>query len=379
MEDTDKMKTNYDPLGDNRPLRILILEDSELDVELIRSKLQNEFDFIDRVVYDKEAFSKEIIEFNPDIILSDYSMPQFNGLEALAILKTSKIQRPFIVVTGAIDEETAVLCIKAGADDYLLKDRLARLPAAIRQSIKQNKIELEKEIASIDLALSHMRLRELLNRLEWIRDDEKKRISMEIHDQLGQELTASKLGLFYLKQQLESKSEMDEKDKAISIKINELIALSGNTINTVRRIAHQLRPVILDDLGLIPALEWMTKNFNETTDISWKINVDIKPIDFSDKFTTAAFRIIQETITNVIRHSKASVCSISVNSNNGKLNFITRDNGVGFELESERANGKLGLFGIEERIKPWKGELNIITKKGKGTEVTVVFPLDLIC
>lgn len=368
----------YDPFSENRPLRILLVEDSDLDVELIRVKLRSEFEFIDEVVFDKDDYSKAIVAFNPDIILSDYSMPQFNGLEALEIMKRANLQRPFIIVTGAIDEETAVQCIKAGADDYLLKDRLTRLPEAIKQSINQKKNVLDKEIASIDLEFSHMRLRDLLNRLEWVRDDEKKRISMEIHDQLGQELTASKLGLFYLKQQINRNDNLKDRDEAISSKIDELIELSGNTIKTVRRIAHQLRPVILDDLGLIPALEWMIKNFNENTDISWQLITDINSIDFSDKFTTAAYRIVQETITNVVRHSKANFCTISINKNGNTLRLITKDNGVGFDINNVKANGKLGLFGIEERIKPWKGELEIKTEKGEGTEVTVSFPLNLI-
>ncbi len=369
---------SFDPFNENRPLRILIVEDSDLDVELIRLKLKKEFNFIDEVVYDEKAYSKTIEVFNPDIILSDYSMPQFNGLEALKILKASKIQRPFIIVTGAIDEETAVHCIKEGADDYLLKDRLTRLPAAIRQSIKQKRIAVEKEIASIDLEFSHLRLRDLLNRLEWIRDDEKKRISLEIHDQLGQELTASKLGLFYLKQQIENKDKSVERKENISKKINELIELSSNTIKTVRRIAHQLRPVILDDLGLIPALEWMIKNFNENTDISWRLVADINSLEFSDKFTTAAFRIIQETLTNVIRHSNAESCIVSITKDKQGLFFTIKDNGVGFDLALARVSDKLGLFGIEERIKPWNGVLKINTGKDSGSEVIVTFPLNLL-
>ena len=144
----------YDPFNEDRPLRILLVEDSELDVELIRAKLRPEFSYTDRVVYEREDFTKELENFEPDIILSDYSMPQFNGLEALEILKNSNFQRPFIIITGAIDEETAVSCIKAGADDYLLKDRLTRLPASIKQSVKQKRIEIAKEIATTDLAFS---------------------------------------------------------------------------------------------------------------------------------------------------------------------------------------------------------------------------------
>ena len=132
-------------LLNDAPLKILILEDSILDVELIRAKIQKDFKVLDQVVYDRPSFRNALLNFKPDVVLSDYSMPQFNGLEALEILQKSGNACPFIIVTGAIDEETAVACIKAGANDYLVKDRLTRLPSAIKHSIQQHRIALEKE------------------------------------------------------------------------------------------------------------------------------------------------------------------------------------------------------------------------------------------
>jgi len=482
-----------------KSLKILILEDSILDVELIRAKLKEEFYFEDRVVYSKEAFTNEIALFKPDIILSDYSMPQFNGLEALEIVQNSEYSCPFIIVTGALDEETAVSCIKAGANDYLVKDRLIRLPSAIRQSIQQHKITNEKEVTlraleesvrhflslgkaspdyvllitrdgylkysnrdelfnicirkgqniydklndvlgknirigveeavlkgknkaftteihrenntrffyrckishvfshenysefmlllnditdveevKMDLEISHLRLTELLSRLESIRDDEKKRISLEIHDQLGQELTAAKLGLFYLKKTFEQSQKEIENADILILKIDNLIELSGNTIKTVRRIAHQLRPTILDDLGLIPTIEWMVKNFNENTDISWRLKLGLSTEDFNQDFSLAAFRVVQEGITNVIRHSNASTCTISLSNNEDLFLINISDNGNGFNPNLVRGKGKLGLFGIEERIKPWKGDINIESEIGKGCIVKLSFPNKLI-
>ena len=499
MKDSNQVVESFDPLNMDKPLKILILEDSELDVELIRAKLKKEFKFEDEVVYDREAFVLALDTFIPDIVLSDYSMPQFDGFEALKLMQDSGLKRPFIIITGAIDEETAVSCIKAGADDYLLKDRLTRLPAAIKQSITQYQSYFEKERtrlaleesvrnflslgkvspdyvllitreglikysnhselfdqqveinqnvfsflsslhnykvkngldeayahgknqaftirintgeekdyffrcrismvfkeddyaefmlllnditdieeAKLDLEFTHLRLRDLLNRIEWIRDDEKKRISLEIHDQLGQELTANKLGLFYIKQQLKNEDENPDKIESIRNKVDDLIDLSGNTIKTVRRIAHQLRPIILDDLGLIPAVEWMIKNFNENTDISWQLNNDLDDVNFDNDFTTAAFRIVQETITNIVRHADANECSISFLIEDEQLIIKILDDGVGFDPLVEKGNGKLGLFGIEERIKPWNGILQINSKLGSGTQIITSFPINRI-
>lgn len=361
------------------PLKVLILEDSILDVELIRIKLKSEFEFTDRVVYDKVEYAKEIVKFIPDIILSDYSMPQFTGLEALTILQESSFNCPFIIITGAIDEETAVACIKAGADDYLLKDRLVRLPAAIRQSILQHNISKEKEETRKELEVSHILLRDLFKRLELVRDEEKKRISMEIHDQLGQELTANKLGLFYLKQQLSNEGNIEERINSIREKIEDLIGLSGNTIKTVRKIAHQLRPVILEDLGLLPAIESMIKGINENGDINWKIQNEIHDQQLQKDFIPIAYRIVQETVTNIIRHANANECSIHFKRGKNKLRIKIKDNGIGFDPKEQKTNGKLGLFGIEERISPWQGKMKIESKINIGTEIVISFPLSIIC
>ena len=486
-------------LLNDTPLKILILEDSLLDVELIRAKIQKDINIIDQVAYDRISFHKALMNFKPDIVISDYSMPQFNGLEALDLLQKSGNSCPFIIVTGAIDEETAVACIKAGANDYLVKDRLTRLPSAIKQSIQQHRAALEKEATlnaleesvrnfqslgkaspdyvllinndgfvkysnredffeqkikigqnvfsyldndlsekirtgideafkngknkaftirflyggqkplffrckislvfendqhaefmlllnditdieevKIDLECSHQRMADLLNRIEFIRDDEKKRISMEIHDQLGQELTANKLGLFYLKQLIANNESAIEENSEINGKIEDLIELSGNTIQTVRRIAHQLRPIILDDLGLIPAIEWMLKNFNNNTNILWRFSIDLPAMNFHKDFTLVAYRIVQETTTNILRHANASECSIKLLNIEERFLIEISDNGKGFDTKLKKGKGKLGLFGIQERIKVWKGDLTIRSSKNSGSRVTVSFPKKLI-
>lgn len=366
----------FDPLTESRPLRFLILEDSELDVELLKVALRTEdFKFEYKVVSDRKDFEINLDLYDPDVILSDFTLPQFNGLEALKLVKDKNLNRPFIIVTGAVDEETAVACIKAGADDYLLKDRLTRLPSAIIHSIEQWKITIEKENTRIELEESRYRLRELFKRLEHIRDDEKKRISLEIHDQLGQELTASKLGLFWLKQNIiiNSKENINECKPLLS-KIEELIDLSGKTIKTIRRIAHQLRPVVLDDLGLFPAIEWMIKNFEDSTDISCSFNHELSDDKIGKDFSSVAYRIVQEGLTNIMRHSNAKYCGIDFKMNKENLHLDIWDNGKGFDMKAQKETNKLGLFGIIERIKPYDGRMRIESEQGGGTRLIIRVP-----
>jgi two-component system sensor histidine kinase UhpB len=366
----------FDPLAESRPLRFLILEDSTFDVELLKVALKtDEFDFEYKVVWDRKEFESALKKYNPDVILSDFTLPQFNGLEALKMVKDKNLNRPFIIVTGAVDEETAVACIKSGADDYLLKDRLTRLPSAIIHSIEQCKITIEKENTRIELEKSRYRLRELFKRIEHIRDDEKKRISLEIHDQLGQELTASKLGLFWLKQNIiiNSKDNISACKPLLS-KIEELIDLSGKTIKTIRRITHQLRPVVLDDLGLIPAIEWMVKNFEDSTDISCSFNHELSEDLIGEDFSSVAYRIVQECLTNIMRHSEAKYCGIDFKVNKVNFHLDVWDNGKGFNIEKHKETNKLGLFGILERIKPYDGQMEIESEPGGGTRIIIKVP-----
>lgn len=360
-------------------LKILLLEDSILDVSLIRAKLKNELKFEDHVVDTRIAYIKALQEFGPDIILSDYSLPQFDGLEALALLKESSLSCPFIIITGTLDEETAVSCIKEGADDYLLKDRLVRLPAAIRHCLLQHEIAAEKESARTKLEQTQVKLRELLNKLEAVRDDEKRRISLEIHDQLGQDLTANKLGLYFLKQQLAKQEEDSSQNmELIQNKIDELIFQSGNTLKTVRKIAHQLRPIILEELGLACAIEAMISNVKGSSGINWKIINEVDNLQLDKAFALTAFRVTQEAITNVLRHAMADNCLVSVQAFENKLLISVSDDGVGVSINNNDKNGKLGLFGIDERIHQWNGILSIQSEPGNGTTLKIEFPLERV-
>src|SRR5260370_24928243 len=130
----------------DRKTRILIFEDVATDAELIERELRKaNIAFTSQRVETKEGFSKALLEFEPDIILSDYSLPQFSGLEALRLLKEKNTRVPFILITGSLTEEIAVLCMKEGADDYLLKASLKRLPSAVLKALKKKECEKDRE------------------------------------------------------------------------------------------------------------------------------------------------------------------------------------------------------------------------------------------
>jgi len=144
-------------------LKIIVLEDNDADAEIIQRLLKkNGYNFESEVMMDREAYLQALNEFKPDLILSDNEMPQFSALEALQILQQHSLHIPFIMVTGAVSEEFAAGIIKAGADDYLLKDRLTRLPAAIEAALKQKRTEKEKAEASRQLIQNEEKYRTLV-------------------------------------------------------------------------------------------------------------------------------------------------------------------------------------------------------------------------
>jgi PAS domain S-box-containing protein len=234
----------------------------------------------------------------------------------------------------------------------------------------------DEKLAKKELQELNERLQHLTRHLENIRDEEKQRISMEIHDQLGQELTGFKLGLFYIQQKVQQKNVRTDEDEVILEKVAELIDLNTQTIQTVRRIAHELRPVVLDNMGLIPAVEWHVENYNKSHTTKCHLIVDMDDVDFDNELSTAIYRIIQETLTNIQRHAKAENAYLSLEMTKTDLILEIRDDGIGIDVEKAFKSKSLGLFGIRERIKNWDGELNISGEAGVGTTIRISIELE---
>jgi signal transduction histidine kinase len=236
----------------------------------------------------------------------------------------------------------------------------------------------EKKKAEIELKYLNERLHELTQHLETIRDEEKKRISMEIHDQLGQELTGQKLGLFWIQQHLKQNGQDGIDMEAVKEKLQSLVELVTQTIQTVRRIAHELRPVVLDNIGLIPALEWHVDNYNTSHETQAHLNISVGNVSFEKDLSTALYRITQETLTNINRHAQATNAFINFYKTDERLMLEVRDDGVGIDLEKAKKSKSLGLFGIRERIKKWDGHLEIKGVPEKGTSITISIDLEKI-
>ncbi len=228
----------------------------------------------------------------------------------------------------------------------------------------------ERQRAGAQVRQSHEQLRALSTRLLSIQEEERRRIAGEVHDELGQALTALKLDLAWLDRHLPGQSEPCHQKTAT------MMQLLDTTIHTVRRIAATLRPRILDDLGLVAALEWQVQEFRARTAIACALTIDMEESGLDAARSTAVFRILQEALTNAARHAHATTIDVSLRTEGETLHLEVRDNGSGISDKAMRNPQSLGLFGMRERLRPWGGALNIQGSQGQGTTVTVELPLD---
>jgi signal transduction histidine kinase len=227
----------------------------------------------------------------------------------------------------------------------------------------------EKNMARELLQHSYEEIRQLASNLQHIREEERTNIAREIHDELGQQLTGLKMDMHWLARRIK------QEDTAVTQKMKESIDLINATIVSVRKIATALRPSILDDLGLVTALEWHSEQFEKRSGIQVEFINKTNDLYIEPHVATALFRIYQEVLTNVARHSNAGMVTATLQNNEKELSFSIADNGVGFNLDTIGKKSTLGLLGIKERSLLIGGTYDIKSKPGEGAEVMIIVPL----
>jgi signal transduction histidine kinase len=350
-------------------IRIVLLEDSEPDVELIQEALLESGLNISMVSVDtREDFEAELRRHPPNIILSDYWLGNFDGAAALEIAKQAAPDIPFIFVTGGLGEEVVIEMLKRGATDYVLKTRLTRLAPALRRALRETDQRRENHEAEEKFRRSHAQLRALTGHLQFVREEERTRIAREVHDELGQALTGLKLDLAWLAGKLAG-------SRILQRKIKGMLAQADETIQAVRRIATELRPGVLDSLGLVAAIEWQATDFQERTGIRCAVRIAVKDPILDREFSTVCFRIFQETLTNIIRHAGATRVFVRLTQANRELTLTVSDNGRGISERELIDARSIGLIGMRERVAQVGGEIFILGLPNQGTTVTMRVPM----
>lgn len=483
-------------------LRILIVEDLASDAELMAYELrQANITFSIRRVENDVDFLQQLEQFHPDLILSDYHLPHFNGLAALALAQERCPDVPFIFVSGAIGEEVAIDTLKRGATDYVLKDRLSRLVPAVKRALREDADRRERRQAEEALQKSEQRYRLLVKslpavvyqgyfdtsadffdkkveeltgyskedfdsrRLKWIdlvvpedrprfreafltglktiksyvreyrikrkdgdllwiqergqiicnqegrveyisgvvfdvtesqrakmalleseqrlrfltsqlltaQEQERKRISMELHDELGQSLTVIKLQVRAIEGAL-----LDDQSE-LKRDCQELRQYVDGVIDNVRRLSRDLSPSILEDLGLLSALKYLLDRVGKHLTVKPSLEVEDLNSLFPAEAQIIIYRIFQECLNNIAKHAGACQVAVKVQREGGVVSFTLEDDGAGFEVDQVmgRADSKrgMGLAALNERAQMLGGTCKISSRRGAGTKVVCTIPL----
>jgi signal transduction histidine kinase len=353
-----------------KELDIIIIEDVPRDAEAMESALRDEgIPFKARRLETREQFRAALQSAPPDVVLSDFTLPEFSALDALYLLQATRPDIPFILVTGNRSEEVAVVCIKEGADDYILKASLKRLPSSILNALRKKAAEREK-------AAVEAKLREFPRLILQAQETERRRVARELHDSVNQLLSSVKFRI----QSVEARIPR-ELDGALHDEVEKTRVLLDKAMLEVRRISRNLRPSELDDLGLVPALRSLCAEFGERTGIAVELACPDRREKLPPEIELTAYRIAQEALANVEKHAAAQHVSVELACDRGRLRMRLRDDGCGFARHAPAPvagrNGGMGLMDIEERVRLVGGTCAVESVPAAGTEVAIELPLPI--
>jgi len=394
-------------------MNILIADDNAINLKHLRAVLAAEGHRVFCAADGVEALAlldREQIQ----VVISDILMPRMDGYRlCLEVRKSPRLKTlPLIIYTStytsASDEQAAM---DLGADLFIkkpapAKELLSALRTAMREGprrqlkagsrrqemeslqqysqglvarLEEKNLELEAQTESLrkseaEAKKSREQLRALAGRLEASREQERIRVSRDIHDGLGEMLTAIEMGLAWMRALLSHKYAAGDREKLLE-RINALCGLTGGTADRVRKLCTRLRPAVLDDLGLVPAIEWQTHEFQTRTNIRCETKFEDKELTASPDQATAIFRILQEILTNVARHAHASKVRVLLKRGRANVILEVRDNGKGIRPEQLAGSKSFGLLGMRERAALLGGNVEIRGQPGKGTTATVTIPV----
>jgi signal transduction histidine kinase len=228
----------------------------------------------------------------------------------------------------------------------------------------------DRHRAAEEIAASREQLRALAARLETIREEERTRIARELHDELGQALTGLKLDLAWIERRLSRHTQAELFDRCAN-----LLARLDDVMVSVRRIITELRPSVLDQLGLAEAIEWQAQEFAARTGLALELDMECSAPSPTGGVASAVFRMLQEALTNIARHAQASRVRVTFRIDDASLALDVTDDGRGITADELRGAHSLGLLGLRERAIAWGGHVTIGPAATSGTTVSLRIPL----
>jgi signal transduction histidine kinase len=358
--------------GAARPIRLLHLEDSEPDHALAMAYLHRDGIAVDARRVETRAEFEAALDEKWDLVLSDYNLPGFSGVDALHLLRGRSgdggMLVPFILVSGQIGEDTAVEAMRNGASDYLLKNNLARLAPAVEHAIAASETQRARLAADLELQASRTRLSELAQHLQTSVEAERHAIAREIHDDVGGSLTALKLELDWIRRHATT-PEVQQRALAAQETVTSAIEAS-------QRIMQNLRPAILEQ-GLLAALQWMTSRFEKRTGIVCEFRTTHERMLLPSGVPLVAYRTAQEALTNVTKHAQATRVVVDLSLSGGVLSLEVSDNGRGLSSADLAKARSFGIRGLHERASTIGGWVDL-SSGAAGTSLILSVPLDAV-
>ncbi|HSR12099.1 MAG TPA: histidine kinase, partial [Thermodesulfobacteriota bacterium] len=299
-----------------------------------------------------------------DVILLDLGLEETCGMETLWRVQALGSEAAIIVLTGEADEPLGMDAVKAGAQDFLFKGQVHGewLSSAIRHAIQRQRSERE-------LRASEGRLRDLSLQLLTAQENERRRLAAELHDSIAASLSAIKIAADCARDKLGDRRESEKH-------LDKMVLNIQQTIEEVRRIMADLRPSILDDLGIVATIGWYCREFEKTySPIRIVRSVQIREEEVPESYKIVLFRLIQESLTNVAKHSAATYVTLALRKSGDRIELTVQDNGQGFDLETAFSQAPpthgLGLLGMKERTELSGGNYSV--ESGEGGTVVRAF------
>ncbi|UUZ76094.1 PAS domain-containing sensor histidine kinase [Polaromonas sp. P1(28)-13] len=266
------------------------------------------------------------------------------------------------ITSRRMGDDTVLYGQRAGGEEFPMEASISQLETAegklftvILRDVTE-RVRAQEELSA------------LASEAHAIREGEKTRIARELHDELAQSLTALKMDTIWVRDHLPGGAQ------AAAAKLGDMVAMLDTTVAATRRIAADLRPLLLDDLGLVPAIEWLVQTFTQRTGVACTLSAD-EEVELHEPYATAVFRIVQESLANVAKHAQASQAEVKIERTPDAVMLRVRDNGLGFSLAAPRKPNSLGLMGLRERAHLLKGRIDIDSQPGQGTCIDVRIPV----
>lgn len=344
---------------------VLIVDDDPTARETLVAMLEGEnYDL--QLAKDGIQALRMLRQIQPDLILLDVMMPGMDGFEVCRRIRSTPqlAEVPIILLTALDDRDSLLKGIESGADDFLTKPADRReLTARVRTITRLNRYRTLME--------QRENIRQMAERVVAAQEQERHRISRELHDDLGQALTTHMLALRNLQEDLSLSVEtMFERLQALHDQSYEIFV-------KIRRLAQDLRPPVLDALGLKVAMQTYCTEFTRRTHLPVLFECDTPLPELPDSYNITLYRVLQEALTNVVKHAQASQVWVELGLEEEAITLTVQDNGIGFSEEKSFASG-IGLTGLQERITLAGGKLSINSTPRRGTILSAQFPVSTV-